>query len=176
MQAEQRKALAALIAQHTHDGVNDTALPGVTLFRASQADAPLPSVYNPCLCFIAQGDKQVMLGEAIYRYRAGEYLAVSVDLPLMNQIITATPQAPYLLLKIDIDPSLLSGLLPVLPAIHSRAAPGLFTGQADARLSDALLRMARLLNAPDEIPVLASQTLREVLYRVLMAPALRSWR
>lgn len=164
--------LTALLAHHaTVDGVQDTAVAGVTLFRASATNVALPSVYRPCLCFIAQGSKQVMLGQAIYRYCPGQYLAVSIDLPMINLITAATPQSPYLLLQIDIDPKQIADILLCDPrlGITDNAKPrGIFVGHTDEKLRDAILRLARLFATPEDIPILAAQTLREILYRVLV--------
>ncbi|CAJ0991965.1 AraC family transcriptional regulator [Sodalis praecaptivus] len=163
--------LAALLAQHAIvDGEHSTPVAGVTLFRASSADMPLPSVYRPCLCFIAQGSKQVMLGQAIYRYRPGQYPVVSIDLPMINLITAATPRSPYLLLRMDIDPQQIADILlqaPHLCETVTKPPRGLFIGRSDEPLIDGIVRLARLFNTPEDIPILAAQTLREILYRVL---------
>ncbi|MFN0103764.1 MAG: AraC family transcriptional regulator [Bryobacteraceae bacterium] len=43
----------------------------------------MPTVYSPSLCIVVQGAKQVMLGDETYRYAPSEFLAVSVDLPVV---------------------------------------------------------------------------------------------
>lgn len=170
MTEPQGKELISIIDRYSRkDGENETAIPGVSLFRASSTDAALPSVYSPCLCIIAQGHKQVMLDKEIYQYGPSQYLMVSVDLPLMNRIIKASKDAPYLLLKIDINLQQLSELLIHIDhqARSSRTERGVFVGDVDETMGDSILRLARLLDTPDDIPVLATQTLREVFYRVL---------
>jgi AraC-like DNA-binding protein len=171
MNETQQKKLAYIIDKYSRkEGENETPIPGVFLFRASTTDAALPSVYNPCLCIIAQGHKQVMLEKEIYRYGPSQYLTVSVDLPLMNRITKASKDAPYLLLKIEINVQQLSELLIHLNhsgRTNSRTERGIFVGDIDETMGDSVLRLARLLESPEEIPVLASQTLREVIYRVL---------
>lgn len=140
----QEGELAALLTQHAIvDGEHCTPVVGVTLFRASSADVPLPSVYRLCLCFIVQGSKQVMLGQAIYRYRPGQYLVVSIDLPMINPITAATPRSPYLLLSMDIDPQQIADIL--LQAPHfgetvTKPLRGLFIGRSDEPLIDGIVR------------------------------------
>ncbi len=167
----QKKELATLIDKYSNiEGVNETIIPGVSLFRASTTDIPLPSVYNPSLCFIVQGHKQVILDKEIYHYGSSEYLIVSVELPLTGKITNASKDKPYFVVKIDIDLLQLSELLiqsghPVRK--NSTTKRGLFIGRADNAMGDCVLRLVRLLDRPEDIPVLASQTIREILYRVM---------
>jgi AraC-like DNA-binding protein len=171
MDEKRQKELIALIDKYSNDeGVNETAIPGVSLFRASTTDLPVPSVYNPCLCVIAQGHKQVILDKEIYRYGPSQYLTVSVDLPMMNQITKASKDKPYLLVKIDINLQQLSELFTHIryPVnTNSRTERGIFVGNVNGTMGDGILRLVRLLDTPGDIPVLASQTMREVFYRVL---------
>lgn len=166
-----QKELSSIIGKYSIlDGETASAIPGVSLFKASSVATALPSVYNPCLCIIAQGHKEVMLNKEIYRYGPSQYLIVSVDLPMMNQITSASEHEPYLLLKIDIDLQQLSELLIHIghPARTSAATErGLFVGNVDQAMGDSILRLARLLDTPEDIPILAAQTIREIFYRIL---------
>lgn len=173
MTPQQHKELISLVNKHARtDGITKTAIPGVSLFRASVLESPVPSVYNPCLCIIAQGDKDVGLDKEKYHYGPLQYLSVSVDLPLMNKITKASKDKPYLLIKIDIDIKQLSDLLidaKVPSAINFKTKRGIFVGDVDEEMGDGVLRLARLLNNPKQIPVLGYQTLREIYYRILLS-------
>ena len=163
--------LVELIGKHTkQDGVNETLIPGVSLFRASKIDDAVPSVYNPCLCIIVQGEKDVVLYKETYHYSPSQYLTIAVDLPMMNQITQATKERPYLLIKIDIDTQQLLDLL-VLGnysfQLNSRTARGIFVGTQDKLMFESVVRLARLLDNPKDVPILGAQTLREIFYRVL---------
>ena len=171
MNGEQQIALSALIDRYTNaEGENETLIPGVTFFKASTRGAVFPSIYNPCLCFIAQGHKQVMLNREIYKYGPLESLVVSVDLPVISRVMAASEADPYFVIKIDIDPQQLSELLlHIEPPISTCRSThrGLFVCKADEMISDSVLRLVRLLDAPHDIPILAPQTTREILYRLL---------
>ncbi|HEY0367218.1 MAG TPA: AraC family transcriptional regulator, partial [Pyrinomonadaceae bacterium] len=67
--------------------------------------------YAPAFCLIAQGRKRALLGEEVFRYDPGHYLLFTVDLPLIFQIEKATPDEPYLGLRLDLDPSLVASVL-----------------------------------------------------------------
>ncbi|WP_224242026.1 AraC family transcriptional regulator [Hyalangium gracile] len=163
--------LASWIDRFTpRDGFHATAIERVSLIRASRSGEPLRVLYRPALCMIAQGSKQVMLGEEVYPYDASNYLVVSVDLPVTGQVTRATPKAPYLCFQLDLDPVELAEL--ILKAGHPppkerNPSRGLFLGETTPALLDAVLRLVRLLETPEDIPTLAPLAMREILYRIL---------
>lgn len=162
--------LARRIARFTPtDGVHDTAVPALKLIRASAPTTCTPSVYEPRLCIVAQGSKIALLGGETYHYDPLHYLVVSVTLPMVGQVVQATPEEPYLCLRLDVDPDLLGQLIfdsgSMAPASLDR---GLYSAHAHPTLLDAVLRLMRLLDAPADLPVLAPLALREIFYRVLI--------
>jgi AraC-like DNA-binding protein len=167
----QQAELADRVARNTPaDGLNGTHVPGLALIRATAPSQPLPSVYHPSLCVVVQGRKRALLGEEVFVYDPLHYLVVSMTLPITGQIIDATPQQPYLCLRVDIDPRLVTELLAQLPPStppREPAARPLFLARTSASLLDAVLRLARLLDTPEEAGVLAPLALREIHYRVL---------
>ena len=57
--------LAALLERFANDdGVTSTAIPGLSLFRATAPTEPLHCLYEPALAIVVQGRKQAMLGDA----------------------------------------------------------------------------------------------------------------
>ena len=82
----------------------------------------LPSVYQPSICVIVQGAKQVLLEDEIYRYAPPQFLAVSVDLPLLGQVTEASAEKPYLCLAIDIDARQIADLIAQSGDASGRAA------------------------------------------------------
>jgi AraC-like DNA-binding protein len=166
--------LGAIVAKNSSaDGIHAAAIGGVHCIRLSQPHLQLPTVYQPCICVIVQGTKQVLLEDEIYRYSPPQFLAVSVDLPLTGQVIEASRESPYLCLAIDIDARQIADLISQSgDAGWSRGetSRGLFVGEMDAAMMDPVLRLARLLDAPRDIPVLAPLALREFHYRLLESP------
>lgn len=97
----QVEELAALIERFAPtDGVHMTPIPRLKVVRLSQPSEPMHGLHEPALCIIAQGAKQVILGDRIYRYDAAHCLVVSLDLPVIGQVIEATPDKPYLCVKL----------------------------------------------------------------------------
>jgi len=169
------RELADLIARHAPDeGMHRRAeIPGMWLVRSDQITEPLHVVHAPALCIIAQGAKLVSLAGSDYRYDPAKCLVVSVDLPVTGCVTEASPEAPYLCLRVDLDPQLLAALqleLPGHPAARTRGgAPlrGLFLSEVTLALADVAARLVRLLDTPQDIPVLGPLLLKELHYRLL---------
>lgn len=168
----QQAELADRIARNVaSDGLHQSAVPGLALIQASEPSQPLPTVYHPSLCVVMQGRKRALLGDEVYAYDPLNYLVVSMTLPMVGQIIEASVERPYLCLRIDIDATLINELLvqlgPSAPAKTS-GERALYLARTSAPLLDAVLRLVRLLDTPDEAAVLAPLALREIHYRVLV--------
>jgi AraC-like DNA-binding protein len=163
--------LVDLVEHHAvGDGEHSTAIESLTIFRYSAPTDPILVVYEPSLCLIARGRKRVILADEIYLYDPAHFLLVSVDLPVAGQVIEATPQAPYLSLRIGLDPGEVGDLI-------AAGAPGApVAGTSDRALAvspvgptllDAVVRLMQLLDSPRDIDVLAPMVRREITYRLL---------
>lgn len=166
--------LAGLIARWTpHDGRHAAPLPGLSFVRASQPSTRLPVVYKSCLCFVAQGSKRAFVGDRIYTYDPQNYLVLSVPLPFESEIFQASPQEPFLSMALEIDPSVVSGLLlemgdgDVPPAGRQAVRPGIFVSGMSDGLGGAVARLLAALEHAMDRRVLAPLAVREILYHVL---------
>jgi AraC-like DNA-binding protein len=152
--------------------MHDTAIPQLKLYRFSHPTESAPVLQEPAVYVVVQGRKQVTLGDETYVYDRSQYLAVSVDLPVVGNVFEASPEAPYLCLTLTVDPRELAALIVEM----GRQAPrddhdgrALYLSPVRAPLLDGLLRLVRLLDAPADIPVLAPLLLRELDYRLLQS-------
>lgn len=164
--------LVDIIQRHAPtDGICRTAIPGVNLMRSGTATMPMPVVYEPTLCLVAQGRKQAMLGTTAYVYDPARYLVASVDLPVMGSVITASEDEPYLCLVLDLDMTALSDLALRYPAVEDSQdlpATGITLNDTSTELLEAAVRLAKLLDSPGDIDALAPLVTREILYRLLI--------
>ncbi len=169
--ADRQAELAAIIRRFTPDlGVQPTAIGPLHFIRSDAPSDTLHMVHKPALCVLAQGRKEVRLHGESYFYDPLNYLVVSVTLPLAGQVVEASPEQPYLCARIDIDPAQITQLIADSSPIGVPAPPpgrGLFLDRVDNSLLDALLRLVRLLDTPQDIPMLAPMALREIFYRLL---------
>jgi AraC-like DNA-binding protein len=112
-----------------------------------------------------------MLGGERYRYDASRYLLASVGLPVVSHIVEASKELPYLAVRLVLDTATLSSALLDSGLLASRGEEdmkGLAVSALDADLLDALVRLLRLLDAPDDLAALAPLIKRELVYRLLL--------
>lgn len=170
------RELASVLDRHTRAlgcGLHESAIARMAMIRADYPSEKTPSVYRPCVCIIAQGAKRSIAGDSVLSYGAGSYLTVSVDVPVVAEIVTASEAEPYLCLKIDLDLGQLSDLA-IESGLVSRADEepvfGLAVSVLSREMLDATRRLVGLLDKPEAIPALAPIYERELLYFLLTGP------
>jgi AraC-like DNA-binding protein len=159
------------IARFLPDDGRAEPLNGLYLFRASSPSELLHSVYAPAFCVIAQGSKEVFLGEERYQYDPAHYLLTTIELPVVSHILEASTQQPYLSFRLQLDPALVGSVLVEadLPALRGEGeVKAIDVSALDASLLDAVVRLIRLLESPTDARVLAPSVTREIIYRLLI--------
>ncbi len=170
-------ALADAIDRYTaaQPGPNPyaTDVAGLTLLRADCTMPPMPILYKPALCLVAQGAKRGTFGATSVDYRAGQALVVGVEMPGIGRVTKASRRTPYLGAIVEFDLAIMRDVLAeiALPAEPRRdVAGGVFVADLDGAVIDAVLRLVRLLETPRAIPTLASAIMRELSYWLLSGP------
>lgn len=168
---KQQNELAKLIERHTvRDGSHATAIPSLFFSRYSKVTGPSYGVYNPSLCIVVQGLKEVLLAQERYTYGPADFLVASVDLPVNAQVIEASSTIPYLALKIEFTPSQILEVLrefEVQVSSKEHAKRAMYVSQIELPMLDAVIRLVHLLDNPKDIQVIAPLYTKEILYRVL---------
>lgn len=161
--------IASLVVRHAPaEGIQPTPLERLMLVRSSTTTMRMPNVYQPLLCLVVQGHKQVELGDQHFMYSPGRYGIVTHDLPTTGRVVEASPERPYLCFVLNFDPVALGELAQKTAPPPGRAdALGMAVSEANAELLDAALRLLRLLDDPQALPVLAPMAEQEILYRLL---------
>lgn len=164
--------LIDLIARFAkEDGDHLTAIPGVSVHRRSGTGTKSCGAYKPSLALIAQGAKQVVLGDDVYRYSGADYLLTSIDLPVTTQIVEASQEKPYLSVTFGIDTTRIASLLDhVGGGVPTSSARGMTVSSVTPDLEDAAIRLLRLLDRPEDIPALLPLIEQEITYRLLTGP------
>jgi AraC-like DNA-binding protein len=141
---------------------------GLLLLRQSSPSSFEASLYEPVLCLILQGRKQVSIGEQTLSFGPGECLLVSHDLPVCSRIT----KAPYLALVLEVDVAAVRKLYDEVAesALDSERARAAETHRADPGLLDALRRYLALADSPADAKVLGPLISKEIHYRLLVAP------
>ena len=170
MQAN-REELVERIGRAVREDGTTQPLQGLHLSRSSLPLKPLHSVLEPSLCVIAQGSKEVLLGDSRYRYDPSQYLLATVELPRVSQVLEASQERPYLSLRLELAPTLVGA---VMVEAGYASPPGhtdvraIAVSPVDVHLLDAFVRLTRLLDSPVDAPVLLPLITREITYRLLV--------
>jgi AraC-like DNA-binding protein len=167
-----REELVERIARAVSSDGTIEPLPGLYLSRRSVPLEPLHSVVKPSLCVVAQGSKEVLLGESHYRYDPAHYLLATVDLPWVSQVLDASKERPYLSLRLELNPILVNSVMAEAGYFSASLTPAdpmaMAVSPFDADLLDAAVRLIRLLDCPAEAQVLLPLVTREIIYRLLI--------
>lgn len=148
---------------------------GLMLGRADAPTAPQPCVYGPSIVVVAQGDKRAHMGGGTIDYGEKDYLVCTLTLPIESEILTASPERPFLVLVLPVDVAVVSTLLVEMGdmPIDGDAEVARAALQTCAPCDGLLVALHRLLVAvadPQDRRVLAPQLVREVSYMVLRGP------
>ncbi len=150
-------------------GVAATPLQGVGMMRAYAPTGIVKSLYKPLVCLILQGTKQVTVGADTYEFAAGQSAIVGADLPVMSRVTQASRAEPYLALAVELDTAVLLDLSAQIDGAGtpSTAAPAVLVDETDAAVADCALRLVRLLERTEAIPLLRPSIMRELHYWLL---------
>ena len=169
--ANQEELVERIARAVREDGMVEP-LRGLHLKRVSSPTEPVHGVSIPAFCVIAQGSKEIYLGEDYYRYDPGQYLLATVELPIVIQIGEASKERPHLSLRLNLDPAIVGSVMVEagLPSPRglTSSAKALDVSPLDADLLDAVVRLVRLVDSPTEARILMPLVTREIVYRLLM--------
>lgn len=167
--------LKELVLRHMPEpGYRQTEIPGLSLSRRLAHDVLENSLYHPCIGVMLQGRKKSVIGTEEYVYGEGQCLVVGVDVPSSFYVMDGTEEAPFLCLSLEVDKFLLARLAAEVPPTPGSGGEGGMKGvsvaDVDISVLDAFLRLAELLDKPEQIAVLAPMIIREIYYRMLIGP------
>lgn len=165
-----REELIGRIAKAFREDGKIAPLEGLLLNRVSLPTERVHGVSKLSFCVIAQGAKEIYLGDGRYPYDAEHYLLATLELPVTGRIVEASQARPYLSLRLDLEPALVGSVMveagfPV-PQGHGDAK-ALVVSALGSGLLDATVRLLRLLDAPAEARVLVPLVKREIVFRLL---------
>src|SRR5581483_7031471 len=91
-------------------------------------------------------------------------------LPIVSQVVEASEERPYFSLRLDLDTALVASVM-LESGIEVKkgdtSVQAMDVSSLDADMLDAVVRLARLLDTPDEMQALAPLIIREIVYRLL---------
>jgi AraC-like DNA-binding protein len=173
-EARAARLVGLIRAYAPHDGVFPLRIPGVYASRVSQVNKEcVHALRLPCLSIIAQGAKTVIVGQECYEYDPSRMLVYSVALPVAAQVTEASRSAPYLAVRLDLEPQKIAELvLKVyphgLPAVQERRA--VYVTPIEGNVVNAAIRLMECLAEASDSELLAPLIVDEILIRLLRSP------
>jgi len=162
--------LRALATRHAGGPSRATAVPRLHVHVGHGPTPPVSGLFEPKVCLVLQGAKQIMIGEQVLRYDPATFFIASVELPVSGCIVEATPERPYVGLSLDLDRDMLAALIAEVPGRAEAETQAFAVSAVTPALLDPWCRLLGLLETPDDIAVLAPLVEREILYRLLCGP------
>lgn len=169
VQSNREELLERMMRALPEDGARE-ALDGLFLAHLTKPAESRLALYQPALCFVVQGGKQVLVGEDVLRYDPGHYLLFTVDLPVIFRVEEASEEQPYFGMRLDLDPALVAAVMMEAGAEMRKgdaSIKAIGVNPVDADLLDAVVRLVRLVENPGGQKILAPLIKREIVYRLL---------
>ncbi|MGH8419380.1 MAG: AraC family transcriptional regulator N-terminal domain-containing protein [Pseudomonas sp.] len=172
-------ALREELAKRVEDYLGDdtermTSLPGLSFAQLHEPTVPSSYFYEPSISMIIRGRKRVRLGTTTYVYNESRFLLTAVNLPTVTEVLDASPDAPYVSLLMRLD---LQTARQVMADVDSSEEKGpasgiaMATGPATLELFDAVARLIRLTDKPQDLLHVGPLIQREIIYRILVSSA-----
>lgn len=149
-------------------GVARTPIPGLFAMRATAPSEMQYAVSKPLVALVLQGSKRVTMGSTTFDFGAGDSLLIAADVPNVSQITRANAGVPYYSLVLDINPAVTQSLVLEIGIAHAETGVPIRVDPTEAEVADAALRLMRLLDRPDSLPLLQDQLIREMHYWLLV--------
>lgn len=169
LHASRQELVDRIAAALQEDGVSEP-LPGLHLARLSTPSERIHSVLAPSFCGIAQGSKVVFVGDTRYQYDAFNYFLSTIAVPRVSQVLEASSQQPYLSFRLELDPTLVGSVLVevghVIPTTNADVR-AMDVSSLHVELLDAVVRLVRLSDSPEEARMPMPLIKREIIYRLL---------
>lgn len=170
-------AICALLDdQKIVDGAFETPVPGFRVLRTHTGVPPRHMGYRPSLCVVAQGAKEMLVGDTTVTYGEMQCLVVTIEAPVLSQIVRASPERPFAGCVLNLDPDILFDVASRLEKTPARRASdfGMTVTDLDDRITSSLLRLLEIADQPDAVEILYPGVMREIAYWLLTGPAGRN--
>jgi AraC-like DNA-binding protein len=168
LQQVAREALQLLPWQDEASPQSAQPMPGLTLSRHHGRNTFEATLYQPVVCLIVQGGKETTFARHNVAVGAGDVMLISHALPVISHVT----EAPYLSLMLDLEIGTLRSLYDEVA--ETRLEPtrvrSVEVHRADPQLIEALRRYLTLTASATDAKVLGPLIVKEIHYRLLMAP------
>lgn len=170
--------ISRLMDDHgVENGAFVTPVPGLRLLRSFGEAPPRHMNYRPALCLVAQGAKQVIVGDRTITYGDMQSLIVTVEVPVLGHIFEASLEKPFLGATLELSADIILDVLTRLgSAAPSRGSDGFsfVVSEMDDEITGSIIRLLRAIERPQAVEILYPAIMREITYWLLTGPAGRN--
>lgn len=168
-------AIAGILDRNgIENGGLETPVPGLRLIRTHDCVPPRHMTYRPSLCLIAQAAKRVMVGDCTLTYGHMQSLVITVEVPVLSEIIDATPEKPFIGATLELNPEIILDVVTRMEKTVRRNGAvglGLVVEQVDERIAAAMMRLIELVEQPEAVDILYPGAMREIGYWLMNSRA-----
>lgn len=176
---------------HT-DGLVETGIKGVQLFRVTESIRCAPAVYEPSITAIVNGSKEAIWDGTRRIYDSSEYICCTMSMPVETGTPCASIEEPLLGVYITLDAKMMTEIALELENVNGSQRrlktddslsvewgsntndsepQGFSLAHWDMAFTDALYRLLQLVGNDTDVHMLAESRLRELYYAVLKGEA-----
>lgn len=153
-----------------NEGVNETVLPGLRFYKASETKSAMPFLYQKGIIVVGQGHKTIHIGDEQLQYNVDNYLVVTVPVPAECEAF-GSAEEPFVCLIMDLDLGVLNGIINELgrctPWQEPKSQRGIFAATVDPDFHDTATRLMQCLQSEPEARILGPGLMKELMYRIL---------
>ncbi|WP_294961179.1 AraC family transcriptional regulator [Sulfurimonas sp.] len=164
-----KKILTQVNKSFKNDGIHDTFLNDIKVYKTSKYDPLSPFIYDVCLILVLQGKKIAHLSENTLVYDSKNYLVVPTTLPLECETY-ASRDEPFIGLIISIDKKVMYEIIDSLSMKNTTESKknslGVFSDSVNNNIEELTLRLLKMLESKEESKILGTSILRELFYRI----------
>ena len=160
--------------QGIQNGGFDSPVPGLRLIRTYGSVPPRHMMYRPSLCLVAQAAKRVLIGDQTLTYGHMQSLVITVEAPVLSEIVDATPERPFIGATLELDPDIILDVVTRMGRLVRPSGPGglgLVVEEVDGRIAEAMLRLIDLVDQPEAVEILYPGAMREIAYWLMTGRA-----
>lgn len=152
-----------------NDGIHDTFLDEIKIFKTTTYEPRTPLVYDFCLIVVLQGKKIGHLAENTLVYDSKNYLVVPTTLPLECETY-ASEKEPFICMIISIDKKVMNEIIDLIstkePVISNKKSLGIFSDKVTSDIEELCLKLLNILESKEESKILGTSILKELFYRI----------
>ncbi|HCD7967878.1 TPA: AraC family transcriptional regulator [Citrobacter amalonaticus] len=149
------------------EGVATTPIPGVFILSETAPSMLQFAITKPLLALVLQGRKRVTMGSHTFDFCMGESLLVTMDVPTVSQVITASAATPYYSFVVELDAAVITELVDDMDKLEASPDLPVRVDQIEEDVAETALHLLKLLDRPHALKMLGRQLVRELHYWLL---------